>query len=64
MIPHRQVGQVSCGFFLNCVELRVIRESHTVLKGCALFPMLPNKWDLWYMVELKIFFFPLFPQFL
>ena len=37
-IPHRQVGQVSCGFFLNHVELRVIKEPHTMLEGCALLP--------------------------
>lgn len=38
IIPHRRVGQVTCGFFLNCVELRVIEELHAMLKGCALLP--------------------------
>lgn len=30
-IPHRQVGQVSYGFFLNHVELRVSGVPHAVL---------------------------------
>lgn len=38
IIPHRLVGQVTCGFFHNHVELGVIEELHAMLKGCALLP--------------------------
>lgn len=53
-VPHRQVGRVTCGFFLNCVELRVIEEPRRA-QGLCLAPeaVLPHKWGLWYIIELK-----------
>lgn len=54
-IPCRDVGQVSCGFFLNHVELRVSKRAPCHACGLCLAPktMLSHKQGLWRVIELK-----------